>query len=190
MAGILAAVAAIVSICVSLASAGVTTHQVTLSSLNQETRNTIQNLTSKINAEIASGRLKSSKLLTLLNGKNQHALMTYLYNNPVISKNVEDLNKDAAQLQKYQAELQAIETEVQTYTNQLQSLGYSQSHGGVTKEKKKASEIQGQLNDAQSRYNSKVKEMEGMNLDSSTVSTKPYVSDIDAATQNVKGGLI
>lgn len=186
----LATVAAIVSICVALASAGVTTHQVTLSSLNQNVRNIIQDLTSKINSELSAGRLKSSKLLALLNGKNQHALMTYLYNNPVISKNVQDLNNDAAQLQKYQAELQAIETEIQTYTNQLQSLGYSQSHSGVKKEKGKAREINDQIAQAQNRYNNKVKEMESMNLDSTTTSTKPYVGDIDAATQNVKGGLI
>lgn len=116
--------------------------------------------------------------------------MTYLYNNPVISKNVEDLNNDAAQLQKYQAELQAIETEIQTYTNQLQSLGYSQSHSGVTKEGKKYDEVKKQVEDAQERYNNKVKEMEGSDLGSTTVTTKPYVGDIDAATQNVKGGLI
>lgn len=190
MAVTLAAVAAIVSICVSLATAGVTTHQITLSSLNQNVRNIIQDLTSKINSELSAGRLKSSKLLALLNGKNQHALMTYLYNNPVISKNVQDLNQDAAQLQKYQAELQAIETEIQTYTNQLQSLGYSQSHSGVKKEKGKVREINDKIIQAQNRYNDKVKEMEGMNLDSTTTSTKPYVGDIDAATQNVKGGLI
>lgn len=113
---------------------------------------------------------------------------------PVISiapsKNVQDLNKDAAQLQKYQAELQAIETEIQTYTNQLQSLGYSQSHSGVKKEKGKAREINNKISQAQDRYNNTVKEMESMNLDSTTTSTKPYVGDIDAATQNVKGGLI
>lgn len=187
---VLATVAAIVSICVALASAGVTVHQVSLSALNQNVRNLIQDLTSKINSEIATGRLKSSRLISLLNGKNQHALMTYLYNNPVISKSVIDLNKDAAQLQKYQAELQAIETEIQSYTNQLQSLGYSQSHSGVKKEKGKAAELKQQIDKAQDRYNNTVKEMEGMNLGSSTVQTKPYVGDIDAATQNVKGGLI
>lgn len=187
---VLATVASIVSIAVALASAGVTVHQVSLSALNQNVRNTIQDLTSKINSEIAKGRLKSSRLLTLLSGKNQHALMTYIYNNPVISKSVNDLNKDAAQLQKYQAELQAIETEIQSYSSQLQSLGYSQSHSGVKKEKGKVEELKQQMNKAQDRYNNTVKEMEGMNLGSSTVSTKPYVGDIDAATQNVKGGLI
>lgn len=190
MSTIVATVAAIVSIAVALASAGVTSHQVALSSMNQKVRNVIQDLTTKINSELSAGRLKSSKLLALLNGKNQHALMTYLYNNPVISKNVQDLNQDAAQLQKYQAELQAIEAEIQTYTNQLQSLGYSQSHSGVKKEKGNAREINTKISQAQNRYNNTVKEMESMNLDSTTTSTKPYVGDIDAATQNVKGGLI
>lgn len=183
-------IASIVSIVVALGSAGVTVYNTALQALNQGVRNKIQSLMTTINSELSAGRLKLAKLVSLLNGKNQHALMTYLYSNPIVTKSVSDLNKDAALINKYQNELQAIESEIESYKAEMGGLGYSQSHSGVTKENKKSDELNRKIKDAQSRYNSTLSEMEKANIGSSTVNVKPYTADIDATTQNIKGGLV
>lgn len=187
---VLTTIASIISIAVALASAGITSYQSILSGLNQNLRNTIQKLVTVVNQELSAGRLKSTKLLTLLQGRNQHALMTYLYNNPIISKSIEQLNNESIQITGYQNELQAIEAEIQGYLSQLSSLGYSQTHGGTKAEKEAATNLKNKLDAAQDKYDEVLNKMNSSGLGSSTVSVKPKTADIDAATQNVKGGLI
>lgn len=185
----LSAVAAIISIAVSLAMGAQATWSTSLSALNQRVRNTIQQLAKTISSQLAAKRLDASKLTSLLNSQNQQALTTYLYNNPIISKSLNSLSADSASINTYSSQLTAIENEIADYKSQLNTLGYSQSHSGVSKERKKVNEIEASINDAQSRYDAVLSEMRSRNLGSSTNSTKPYTADISAATQNTKGGL-
>jgi superfamily II DNA helicase RecQ len=181
-----------VSLIVSLAMAAMTTglniNSLSIAAKNQDLRHLINSIISAVNNQINKGRLSFNKILSLLQSKNQNALMNYLMNNPVISRNLEGIQHDSDLIASLQAEQQALEAEISSLMNELNSLGYSQSQSGTGKESKAAEEKRKALEAAQAKYDELVNKAENVRI-STTNPVTTYTSDIDARSQNINGGL-
>lgn len=181
-----------VSLIVSLAMAALTTglniNTLSIASKNQGLRQTINSIISAVNSQINKGRLNLNKILSLLQSKNQTALMNYLMNNPVIARNLEGVKQDSDLIASLQAEQQALEQEIASLMNELNALGYSQSQLGTGKESKAAKEKEEALKAAQEKYNDLIKRAGQVSV-STTNPVTTYTGDIDARSQNINGGL-
>jgi len=141
-----------------------------------------------VNKEVNAGRLNVNKVTALLQSKNQTALMNYLQNNPVISRNLQGLKQDSDFIAQVQAEQSAIESEINSLYGELQSLGYSQDLWGQGKEDERRKLIEGQLIKAKDKYKQLGVKAANYNV-STTNPVDAYTGDIDARSQNINGGM-
>lgn len=182
----------VVSMIVGIASACVSTG-ITLNSLNIADRNSqlkgaISSLISSINKEISAGRLNVTKLLSFLQSKNTNALMTYLSNNPVITRNLKAIQDDSDLIASLQGELSALEAELASLTNELNALGYAQNQQGTSRERELYAKKKKELEGTKSKYDSLYEKAKKVQI-STTEPMNLNTSDIDARSQNINGGI-
>lgn len=173
---------------VAALSTGLSVNQIVKDVRNGNAKSFIQTLYSDINSELKAGRLTLNKLLSILSTKSNAALMNYVSNNPVISKRLEELNADTALLAAFQAEQNTLESEIANLQSQLAGLGYAGSQKAIGEEWNKATEIKQSLESAKEKYEDLVNRVKGTNF-STTRTNTPITQDLDARTQNIKGGL-
>lgn len=182
------AVSLVVSLVMSAVNAGLSIRSLAIASKNQALRSVISSLMNAVNKEINAGRLNVNKITALLQSKNQSALMNYLQNNPVISRNLQGLKQDSDFIAQVQAEQSAIESEINSLYNELQSLGYSQDLWGQGKEDQRRKLIEGQLTKAKDKYKQLGDKASKYSI-STTNPVEAYTDDIDARSQNINGGM-
>jgi len=182
------AISLIVSIAMSALSAGISINQLNIASKNQSLKAVISDFISQVNSEINKGRTSINKIVSLLANRNQSALMTYLYNNPVISKSLSALQDDTDLVALIQSKQSSLESELQSLYSELQTLGYSQTTKGTKQEDARRKEIESKIGEVEKKYSDLSDQAKNINL-STTTPVKPYTSDLDARSQNIIGGM-
>lgn len=172
----------------SVLSAGISINQLSIANKNQQLRDTISRLMTVFRRQISEGRLSLNKVIALLQTKNQNALMNYLMNNPVISRNLQGIQNDSEIIASIQAEQNALESDLANIQAEINYLGYSQTQGGTEEEKKLLEDKKKQMTEVQNKYNKLVDRAKGIQI-STTNPITVTTSDIDARSQNINGGL-
>lgn len=182
-------IAAIVGIVATVLGTGANIYQLGVQHMSSKVRGIVSNLASEVGKALSSGRLKVNKLLSLLQSKNTNALMTYLDNNPIISKRLDELQANSDLVAELQAKQTSIEGDIAQLYNELNSLGYTNSISGANRDEKKAKDLKNQIDAKQQEYNALGDHIKATNV-STVQKATTYTGDLDARSQNIKGGLV
>lgn len=181
--------AAIVGIIATVTGQAMSIYQLGVQHLSSNVRKLVTDIAGQINRELKAGRLNVNKLISVIQSKNANALMTYLYNNPVISKRLDEVQSNSDLVASLQAEQNSLETEIANLQNELNSLGYQTSISGSIHDDKRARQIRDELKQKGKEYENFAERIKSTDL-STVRKSNTYTSDIDARSQNITGGLV
>lgn len=182
-------VATVVSIVATVISSLTGAYQIGIQHYSSKVRQTVKDLMRVMNSELRSGRLSVNRILALLQNRNQNALISYLTNNPIISKKLSEINKDSELIASLQAEQAALEQDITNLQNELNQMGYGTTLTASYQDEQRIKEINDEIGRKAKEYEKLSEKYNTGNF--STVKTAAInTGDLDARSQNITGGLV